>query len=122
MDIDTSQLTTDILAALRGEIASGWGRIRAFSEKQAKALATQAAFITQSRVAGSLREDEGLFRFFVDQLKEMAANFARSVAAMTIVTLDRAWNAIVGVVWGAVNQVLTGAGLGRLPVPRAPKV
>jgi roadblock/LC7 domain-containing protein len=121
MDIDTTQLTTDILAALRGEITSGWGKIRAFSEKQAKALATQAAFITRSRVAGALKDDDSLFKFFTDQLKEMAANFARAVAAMTIVTLEKAWNAIVGVVWGAVNDVLTSAGFGRLSVPRAPR-
>jgi hypothetical protein len=49
MDIDTSQLVTDILAALRGEITQGWGKIRAFAEKQSKALATQATFITRSR-------------------------------------------------------------------------
>jgi hypothetical protein len=122
MDIDTSQLVTDILAALRGEITQGWGKIRAFAEKQSKALATQASFITRSRVKGSLKDDDALFRFFVDQLKEMAANFARSVAAMTIVTLEKAWNAIVGVVWGAINQALTGAGLGKLAVPRPPKM
>lgn len=117
MPIDVQTLVDDILAALRGAISEGWSSIAAFAEKQAKMLANQAAMITQSRLNGSLKDDDDLFDFFVDHLKELAANFARSVATMTLLTIEQAWNAVVNVIWGAINKALQTGRLAGLPLP-----
>ena len=82
-----------------------------------KMLAQQGALIAQSRLAGTLSEDDDLFDFFVQQLKDLTPNFARSVAPMTLLTIEQAWNALVGVVWGTVNKALSAGRLAGLPLP-----
>ena len=117
MTIDVQTFVSDILGALRGALSEGWSKISAFAEKQAKMLAQQGALIAQSRLAGTLAEDDDLFDFFVQQLKDLTTNFARSVATMTLLTIEQAWNALVGVVWGTVNKALSAGRLAGLPLP-----
>jgi hypothetical protein len=121
MAFDPDATAATMVAALKGEITAGWGKISGLARSQSSQLARQAAVIIESRIAGSLRTDEALYEFFVRGLRENARNFARTVAAMTIATLDRAWNAVVGALWSAINGALTGAGLAALPIPAAPK-
>lgn len=118
--IDIDKLAAAIAAAVRGSVENGVRAGSAFIEKQSRGLAVQAAMITDARLAKKIDKDD--FEFFTIQLRTLTENFARSVASLTIITLQKAWNAIVGVLWGAINQALSGAGLGALPIPRAPKV
>jgi len=120
MTIDVSELLGGVLEALRGELGDGYAAIAAFSERQGKMLATQAALITESRAVGTLRDDDELFGFFVEQLAEMTRNFVRAVAQLTVLTIERAWNAVVSVVWGVLNGALSAAGFVALPIPSAP--
>jgi len=91
----------------------------AFAERQAKMLATQAAMITRATIAGELDTDSQAF--FLDDLKRLTANLARTLVGLTILTIEKAWNAIVGVLWGAINTALQGAGLPfTFAVPGAP--
>lgn len=122
MRIDIGNLIKQILESLRNEMIDGWQTISGFSEDQARKIATQAAMITSERTAGALRDDDDLFEFFVEQLKRLTENFVRTVAAMTILTLEKSWNAVVGVVWRAINAPLEAAGLGTLMIPGPPSV
>ncbi len=117
MPIDVGKLVEDIMNALKGAVGDGWSKIAGFAEKQSKMLANQAAMITQSRIDGSLKDDDDLFEFFVDQLKEMTENFARSVATLTLLTIEEAWNAVVHVIWGTINSALSSARMAGIPIP-----
>lgn len=116
--INIDELAAAIVAALRGELTDGWTSVSTFAGKQARRLATQAALMTEGRITHQI--DDELLDFFEDQLKEITINFARAMAMRTIITLQRAWNAIVGVVWDTVNGALGAARFGTLPVPAAP--
>ncbi|SHG98762.1 hypothetical protein SAMN02745157_0107 [Kaistia soli DSM 19436] len=113
--INIDQLAGDIVDALRGEITTGFQAISTFARNQSRRLAAQAALIAEGGITGQL--DAEMLRFFDDQLKTMARNFARAVAERTMITLQRAWNAITDVVWGAVNAALGTVGIGGLPMP-----
>ena len=117
MDFDTGKVVEDIISALKGAVGDGWSAISGFAEKQAKMLANQAAMIAQSRITGSLKDDDDMFEFFTDQLKDHATNFARSVATLTLLTIEQAWNAMVKVVWGAINGALASAKIAGIPLP-----
>lgn len=54
--------------------------------------------------------DEDLRDFFLDSLKEMAKNFAKTLAGLAAVTIEKVWNAVVGVLLGAI-QTATGIAL-----------
>ena len=120
MAIDIGTTTGQLIGAIQSQLKSGWSTISSFVTTQSKMLATQAAWIAQDRVVGSLRNDDDLFNFFIQQLKDSIKSFAHTVAALTVLTLEKAWNAAVGVLWGAINGVLQGAGLGGLIPPAAP--
>lgn len=117
MDFDLDGLIAGILAALKAEVSEGWATIEAFSADQARMLANQAKMIAVARRDGSLKDDDHAFNFFTEQMKRLAENFARTVAALSVLTLERAWNAVVGVVWDTVNAFLGAAGLGAAPEP-----
>lgn len=117
MKFDTGKVVQDIIAALKGEVGEGWAAISGFSQHQAKMLANQAAMITQARISGSLKDDDEMFEFFTDQLKRMTINFARSVATLTLLTIEQAWNAIVKIVWGAINGALASVRIAGIPLP-----
>jgi hypothetical protein len=121
MSVDIAQTANELIDAIRSQVTEGWDTISTFATTQSKMLATQSAWITESRINGSLKDDDDLFDFFVAQLKDSVESLARSVAALTILTLEKTWNAIVGVLWGAINTALHGAGLGFLPLPPVPQ-
>lgn len=119
MSIDTGEITQQITTALQKVLGSGWGKIKDFSEKQAARISEQAAMIASARIdkRSQLHHNDDLFQWFIQGLKETADNFARSLAALTLLTLEQAWNAVVGVVWGFINKALQSAGLGILTIP-----
>jgi hypothetical protein len=119
MSLNISNTVDNIINALKGSLEESWSTVSVFAEDQAKKLANQAAMIAQARILGSLKDDDDLFDFFIDQLKEMTANFAKGIANLTLLTIEKAWNAIVGAVWGAINGTLSSAVLGPLPIPPA---
>ena len=80
-------------------------------------MADQAAAIAQARITGSLKDDDDTFDFFTNQLKDLATNFARSVATLTLLIIEQAWNAVVKVVWGAINGALASVKIADIPLP-----
>jgi hypothetical protein len=92
----------------------------AFAERQAKALAKQAAWIAEASIAGELNDDDR--DWFVENLKRMTENFVRTLVGLTILTIEKAWNAVVNVLWGAINAALEAA---RMPftfsIPAQPR-
>jgi hypothetical protein len=120
MALHVDKLASELVDTLRGKALDGWDRISSFVTKQSKAIATQAAWITESRISGVLKSDDELFDFFVGQLKDSVESMAHAVAVLTVLTIEETWNAVVGIVWGAINTALTGAGLGFLRIPPVP--
>ncbi len=122
MAVELESLLQDIVGAVKGIVDEDWPRIAGFARTQSRMLANHAAMISAARATGSLRHDDEGFAFFISQLEAMTRNFAQAVAAQTAVTLERAWNAVVGVIWGAINAALGGAGLAAVPRPAEPGV
>ena len=114
----------DILQAisdgLKQELSTGYSTIKGFVESQGKLLAGQAEMIARQRIAGSLSDDDDLYEFFLDGLKTNTENMAKSVAMLTALTIERAWNAIAKALWGGLRTILTAAGLPGPLVPETP--
>jgi hypothetical protein len=116
------QILNEIVAALRGELGSGYSTISNFVETQGKLLAKQAESIAKSRVNGSLRDDHELYEFFLENLKTNTENMVRAVVMLTALTIEKAWNAVAGVLWGAIRTVLSGAGVPHNLLPEQPPI
>ena len=120
--MDHEQIFDDIVAALKGELGSGYSTIRNFVERQGKLLAKQAATIAKSRASGSLKDDDELYEFFLDSLKANTENMVKAVVMLSALTIEKAWNAVAGILWGAIRTTLSGAGVPGNLLPQTPPI
>ena len=120
--MDHAEMLKDIVAALRGELGAGYLTISNLVETQGRLLAKQAQNIAESRLQGSLRDDDELFEFFLEGLQTNAANLSRSVVMLSALTIEKAWNAIAGILWDGIRTALSGAGVPDNMLPKTPPV
>ncbi|MBN0988626.1 hypothetical protein SAMN03080615_03479 [Amphritea atlantica] len=112
MSINTDQLVEDMKSAASQVINQDVTVLRGFSERQLKALAKQAQLIAAGVISGDI--DADLQDFFLDSLEDMALNFAKTLRGLLMVTIEKVWNAVVGVLWNAIGSA-TGLDLSTPP-------
>jgi hypothetical protein len=105
--IDVGKTANDIITALNGVLNGDIETNVPFINQQTTALANQAQLIAEQTVAGAL--DEQQRKFFLDHLEKHTKDLALIIAALTILTAEKAWNAIMGVLWGAINTAVSAA-------------
>lgn len=120
--MNSQEILGDIIAALKGELGKGYSTIKTFAESQGNLLAKQAEEIATSRVSGSLAKDDDLYHFFLEGLERNAVNMAKAIVQLSALTLEKAWNAIAGVLWGGIRSILTGAGVPATLLPETPPI
>ena len=113
-------ILNDIVTGLKTELGAGFGTIKTFAERQGEMLAKQAASIAKSRIDGELATDDVFFEWLLDGLKKDTANMAKSIAVLTVLTIEKAWNAIANAIWGGIRTILTAAGLPAPLIPSQP--
>ncbi|WP_137864966.1 MULTISPECIES: hypothetical protein [unclassified Sphingomonas] len=118
--MDSQDILGNMVAALKGELGQGYSVISSFVQNQCYLLARQAENIATSRATGSLRNDDELFAFFLQGLRKNAEDAAKSVVMLSALTIEQAWNAIAGALWGGVRSILTGAGVPAHLLPETP--
>jgi hypothetical protein len=103
--IDTMKLITDMRDAASQTVGKDIGSLRGFSERQLEAIARQAAFVSEGIANGEITT--ATRDFFLDSLEEMALSFAKTLRGLMAVTVEKVWNAVVGVLWSAI-ELATG--------------
>lgn len=111
MSIDSTQLLADMKNAASSVLNNDVATIRGFSERQLQAIALQATYVQAGIINGEITE--ATRDFFLDGLEEMALNFARTLRGLVTVLVEKVWNAIVGVIWKAIEKV-TGLAMPHL--------
>ena len=117
IEFDPAAVVNDLLAVIQKQAKSGWQVISAFVSDQSRRMAIQAKWIAESSISGDLKDDPDLQKMFTDALADSVLTMAHDVAALTILTVEKVWNAAVGVLWGAINKALSSAGLGLFAMP-----
>jgi len=107
-EIDISELMEDIKSAASEVLDKDVTMLRGFSERQIKAIAQQSALLAKGIAAGEITEETR--EFFLDSLEDMALNFAKTLRGLLMVTVEKVWNAVVGVIWKSI-QAVTGIAL-----------
>ncbi|WP_255991572.1 hypothetical protein [Chitinolyticbacter albus] len=111
MPLDISQLVLDMQAAATSVLKADVTTFRGFSDRQLKAIAQQAELVRLGITTGQITDETR--EFFLDGLEDMALSFARTLRGLLIATVEKVWNALVGVLWKAIS---TATGL-ILPIP-----
>lgn len=113
MSIDVGQLVNDIKTAANGVLSADIAAVKGFSERQLQAIALQTHVVATGIATKNISEE--LQDFFLDGLKDMVTSFTRTLKGLIAVTIEKIWNAVVGVIWKAISDA---AGI-ILPVPKA---
>ncbi len=111
--IDVNQLIADIKNAATAIIGKDVTAMEGFSQTQATAMATQAAWIASGTAIGQLTPE--LRDYFLKNLEDLVKNFANALKGLLVITIEKVWNAIVGVLWDAIGKAIGIA----LPAPVA---
>jgi hypothetical protein len=111
MSIDVPQLVNDIKNAASQVLNKDVTTLRGFSDRQVKAIAQQAAFVEAGILTGGITDETR--DFFLDSLEDMALNFVKTLRGLMMVTIEKVWNAVIGVIWKAIEKA-TGI---TLPTP-----
>ncbi len=109
--IDLDQLVIDMKTAASGTLNADVSMFRGFSERQLKAIAQQTALVATGIATKQITEETE--QFFLDSLEDMALSFAKTLRGLLMVTIEKVWNAIVGVLWNAISKAANVV----LPVP-----
>lgn len=112
--INVDQLISDIRNATMPILNKDLAAVKGFSERQLKALAQQAAIVSEGIATGQITEETR--EFFLDSLEHMTQNFLDTLQGLFMLTIEKLWNAIVGVIWSAINGAIATTGI-VLPVP-----
>jgi hypothetical protein len=107
-EINVAELMEDIKSAATEVLNKDVSTLRGFSERQIKAMAQQTALLAKGVASGEITEDTR--EFFLDSLEDMALNFAKTLRGLLMVTIEKVWNAVVGVIWKSIEAV-TGIAL-----------
>ncbi|MEN0035640.1 MAG: hypothetical protein AAGC78_01175 [Cellvibrio sp.] len=99
--IDISGLVDQLRAAASDVAKKDISVLKGFSERQIKAIAQQAQLVAMGIASGQITEETQ--EFFLDSLKTMAQSFANTLQGLAKVTIEKVWNAMVGVLWGAIG-------------------
>lgn len=111
MNIDIDQLISDMKNAASLILQNDITTLRGFSERQIKAIAQQSSLIAIGVASGEITDETK--DFFLDSLEDMVLNFVKTLRGLLLVTIEKIWNAIVGVIWKAISSA---AGI-ALPLP-----
>lgn len=109
--IDLDQLVSDMKMAASGILKADVSTFRGYSERQVKAIAQQAAFVATGIATRQITKETE--QFFLDSLEDMALSFAKTLRGLLMVTIEKVWNAVIGVLWNAISKAANVI----LPVP-----
>lgn len=102
MTLDINQLIQDIKNISTEILSKDVTTVRGFSNRQLKGIATQTSLVASGIASGEISEP--LREFFLDQLVELVKNFVQTLVGLLLTTIERLWNAIVNLLWGAVAK------------------
>jgi len=99
--INLDDLVKEMTAAASSVLDKDVTTLRGFSERQIKAIAQQTQLVATGIASGQITEETR--EFFLDSLEDMALNFAKTLRGLLMVTVEKVWNAVVAVIWKAIE-------------------
>jgi hypothetical protein len=109
--IDVPLLVSSITRTPSAELGRDVATVEGFARDQVEGLAQQARLIAAAIANGQLTESEA--GGALADLKATAEDFAATLVGLTVVDVEKVWNAAVGALWTAIE---TAAGI-ALPRP-----
>jgi len=105
--IDPTQILGDMLGAANASLNADLTTMGGYAEAKAQAIANQASMIGTYYASGQITEVEA--QHFLDGLQDMVTSFVNTVEGLALIDVEKAWNAMIGVLWDAIGSATGGA-------------
>ncbi|MDQ6761833.1 MAG: hypothetical protein M3015_04290 [Bacteroidota bacterium] len=102
MTLDVNQLVAEIKDTTSEILHKDITEVGGFSNRQLMGIANQASLIAFGIASGEITEETR--DFFLDQIVQLTHNFVRTLVGLLIATIERLWNTIVNIIWGAISK------------------
>jgi hypothetical protein len=105
--VNVEDIVASAVAAVTPIIKKDGANISQFAKSQLKLMRDQAIMISEGVLAG---EFEGprkkLLKHHLKMLALIGENFLAALAGISLVTVEKVWNTLVDVVWGALDKAV----------------
>lgn len=109
-----AELLGQMKTAATGILQKDISTVQGFSKSQFEKIAAHTAMVLKMEATGEFKNNDALRIHFVDGLEELTRLFVQTLAGLVAITIEKIWNALVNVLWGAIDKAVGFA----LPRPR----
>ena len=111
-NINPGEIIHDIQKAATTIIGKDLTTIEGFSRDQLLRIEKLGIKLAAMIAAGEFKDDPEGQQDFLGILEDLITNFANTLKGLSIITIEKVWNAAVKIVWGALDKA-TGLALPR---------
>ncbi len=101
--MDLNALTQELEQTITTTVAEDANTLKGFSQSQLRTFAEQAEYLAKGIVKGEF--DEAMQQAAKDHLSRSVQNFVHTLVSLTLVTMEKLYNALVKVLWQAIGKV-----------------
>ncbi len=102
-EINIEEIINQLKTAASESIGKDVNELRGFGESQVQALAQQTKIVAIGIKSGEITE--ATREFFLDGLEDMALNLAKTIRGLMMVSIEKAWNAMVNVLYEIISKI-----------------
>lgn len=113
--INPGQLVSAIQAAATNAAGKDISTIQGFARDQVLRIEKLSIRLAEMIAQGEFKDDPEGQADFLGILQDIITNFTKTLRGLAVITIEKVWNAIVDVVWKALDSA-TGLTLPR-PIP-----
>lgn len=111
--MDIEQLGAQLIQALQGALKPGLAAGSALVRQQAETMAHATVQLAELRLNGSFKHNDTAYEKAKGHLAVLGKNFVLALTNLALAAVEQAYNAVMKVVWGAIEQVVGKTGLGN---------
>lgn len=104
MSLDTNQLATDMINAMKGVLQDKWPKIKEYGEAESRKLAESFAMVEKLKLLNEIDEDEARLHFTIQ--KNASRTVLLTIEGLGVLAAEGAINAALNVVQDTVNTAL----------------
>lgn len=105
--IDIDKLMQDILSAVDAATGKNIEKMGGYAQSKLKAIAQQSQMVASAYASGQI--DKDVMQHFLDGIQDMTTSFIQTLVGLARIEAEKAWNAMVGVIWDALGAATGGA-------------
>lgn len=105
-DIDIKQIIIDCTNEVKAILGKSWKQYKPYAEHEFSKFSESAEFLAKLKLSGSISDEELKLRLEMQELAFKSVLLA--IQGIGIVTVQNVLNAVLGIVYKAINAVLGG--------------